>query len=83
MVYQVRFRSDVWQNIPHQKMLTTFQVADPAMIGRQYSALGQTFTVSDIFTFGFSLFAMNLFLIIVMHSICIHEKDEDVGVVGN
>ena len=66
------------------KMLTTFQVADPAMIGRQYSALGQTFTVSvniDIFVFGFSLFAMNLFLVIMMRSICIHEKDEHVVVV--
>ena len=30
-----------------QHLLTTFdQVADPKMIGRQYSALGQTFTVS-------------------------------------
>ena len=30
-----------------QHSLTTFlQVADPTIIGRQYSALGQTFTVS-------------------------------------
>ena len=67
-------------------MLTTFQVADPAMIGRQYSALGQTFTVSvniDIFAFGFSLFAMNLFLVIMMRSICIHERNEHVVVVDN
>ena len=47
------------------------------MIGRQYSALGQTFTVSaniDIFAFGFLLFAMNLLLMIMMCSIYIEEK---------